>query len=145
MLAGTGDIRKNYARTKKKTLNNMLLKHASESTAEPMIKPGFSGMQARFLLTADDGCPRYALRLMEFAPGGHCSFHNHKEEHEIYIIEGEGVLRTGSECAIRAGDAILLMPCEFHQIRNTGTGMLKMICTVPLLPGKTGKETTPCG
>ncbi len=103
-------------------------------------------MQARFLLTADDGCPRYALRLMEFAPGGHCSFHNHKEEHEIYFLEGEGILKTGTEteCEVHAGDAVLLMPCEFHQIRNTGTSMLKMICTVPLLPGKTGKETTPC-
>ena len=122
----------------------MILKHASESAAVPMIKPGFSSMQARFLLTADDGCPRYAMRLMEFGPGGHCSFHNHKEEHEIYILEGEGILKTDSECAIHAGDAILLMPCELHQIRNTGTGMLRMICTVPLLPGKSGKETTPC-
>ena len=122
----------------------MILKHASDVSAIPMTKPGFSGMQARFLLTADDGCPRYALRLMEFAPGGHCSFHNHKEEHEIFILEGEGILKTDSESAIRAGDAILLMPCEFHQILNNGTSLLMMICTVPLLPGKTGKETTPC-
>jgi len=28
-----------------------------------MNNPGFSGMQARFLLAADDGCPRYALQL----------------------------------------------------------------------------------
>jgi len=122
----------------------MILKHASDISAESIIKPGFSGMQARFLLTTGDGCPRYAMRLMEFAPAGHCSFHNHKEEHEIYILEGEGIIKTESEFAIHAGDAILLMPCEFHQIRNTGDGMLKMICTVPLFPGKTGKETTPC-
>jgi len=123
----------------------MILKHASDVPVIQMIKPGFSGMQARFLLTADDGCPRYALRLMEFAPGGHCSFHNHMEEHEIYFLEGKGILKTDlNECRIRAGDTVLIMPCEFHQIRNTGTGMLKMICTVPLLPGKTGKETTPC-
>ncbi len=122
----------------------MILKHASNIPAVPMTKPGFSGMQARFLLTADDDCPLYAMRLMEFAPGCYCSFHNHKEEHEIFILEGEGILKTDNESAIRAGDAILLMPCEFHQIRNTGTSMLKMICTVPLLPGKTGKETTPC-
>ena len=124
----------------------MILKHASDVPAVQMTKPGFSGMQARFLLTAEEGCPRYAMRLMEFAPGGHCSFHNHKEEHEMYFLEGEGILRTesGREIGIRAGDALLLMPCELHQIRNTGTGMLKMICTVPLFPGKTGRETTPC-
>lgn len=124
----------------------MILKHASDVPATTMTKPGFSGMQARFLLTADDGCPRYAMRLMEIAPGGCTSFHGHKEEHEMYFLEGSGILVTDGqkETAIRAGDVLLLMPCEFHQIRNTGSGMLKMICTVPLFPGKTGKETTPC-
>jgi quercetin dioxygenase-like cupin family protein len=124
----------------------MILKHASDVPAIAMTKPGFSGMQARFLLTADDGCPRYAMRLMEISPGGCCSFHNHMEEHEMYFLEGDGVLKTDSEseCAIRAGDALLLMPCELHQIRNTGLGVLKMICTVPLFPWKTGTETTPC-
>lgn len=123
----------------------MILKHASDVAPVPIIKPGFSGFQARFLLTADDGCPRYALRLMEFAPGGCTSFHGHQEEHEMYFLEGEGVLKTDSgECRIRAGDALLLMPCEKHQITNTGRGVLKMICTVPLLDGKNGRETTPC-
>jgi quercetin dioxygenase-like cupin family protein len=123
----------------------MILKHASDVKPEPITKPGFSGFQARFLLTADDGCPRYALRLMEFAPNGWTSFHRHKEEHEMYFLEGEGVLKTDTgEFSVRAGDALLLMPCELHQIRNTGSGMLKMICTVPLFSGKTGKETTPC-
>ncbi len=124
----------------------MILKHASDVLAVPMIKPDFSGMHTRFLLTADDGCPRYAMRLIEIAPGGHCSFHNHKEEHEMYLLEGEGIIRAGTvgEVGVRSGDVVLLMPCELHQIRNTGTGMLKMICTVPLFPGKTGKETTPC-
>jgi len=123
----------------------MILKHASDVQPEPITKPGFLKFQARFLLTADDGCPRYALRLMEFAPGGCTSFHGHKEEHLMYFLEGEGVLKTdGGEQRIRAGDALLLMPCEKHQIKNTGSGMLKMICTVPLLPGKNGKDTTPC-
>jgi mannose-6-phosphate isomerase-like protein (cupin superfamily) len=65
----------------------------------------------------------------------------------MYIFEGSGTLvtdKTGNEHPIRAGDALLLMPCELHQIRNTGSGMLKMICTVPLFFGKTGKETSPC-
>jgi len=123
----------------------MILRHSAEVPAEPMNKPGFSGMHARFLLTADDGCPRYAMRLMEIAPQGFTSFHGHKEEHEMYFLEGEGVLRTDDgEIPVRAGDVLLLLPCESHQIRNTGTGMLKMICTVPLFPGKTGRETTPC-
>ncbi|MGA2104257.1 cupin domain-containing protein [Methanoregula sp.] len=124
----------------------MILKHASDVPAVPMTKPGFSGMQARFLLTADDGCPRYAMRLMEIASGGCTSLHAHKEEHEMFFLEGTGTLVTDGkkETTIRAGDALYLLPCESHQIKNTGTGMLMMICTVPLFPGKSGKETTPC-
>ena len=123
----------------------MILKHASDVKAEPITKPGFSGFHARFLLTADDGCPRYALRLMKFDPKGCTSFHGYKEEHEMYFLEGEGVLKTDNgEYAVHAGDALLLMPCENHQITNTGNGMLKMICTVPLFPGKTGRDTSPC-
>lgn len=64
----------------------------------------------------------------------------------MYFLEGEGVLRTeaGREDQVRAGDALLLMPCEFHQVRNTGDRTLKMICTVPLFPGMDGRGTTPC-
>ena len=49
-----------------------------------------------------------------------------------------------NEVKIRAGDALFLLPCESHQITNTGTCMLQMVCTVPLFAGKTGRETTPC-
>lgn len=123
----------------------MILKHSSDVTAVPLDKPGFLGFKARFLLTSDDGCPRYAMRLMEISPGGQTSFHSHKEEHEMFFIEGQGVIRT-DECEknVCSGDVLLLMPCEMHQIKNTGADLLKMICTVPLFPGKTGRETTPC-
>lgn len=125
----------------------MILVHSAEAPAEPIEKEGFSNMKARFLLTAREGCPRYALRLMEIGPGGFTSFHAHQEEHEMFFLEGEGEVITADRegVFVRAGDALLLMPCEQHQIRNTGTGLLKMICTVPLFPGKTGRETTPCG
>jgi quercetin dioxygenase-like cupin family protein len=124
----------------------MILKHAAEVPAEPMEKPGFTGMTARFLLTSADGCPRYALRLMEFDAGGFTSWHRHREEHEMYFLEGEGMVVNDDrkEHPVRAGDVLFLEPCEYHQIKNNGTGKLKMICTVPLLPGKDGRATTPC-
>jgi quercetin dioxygenase-like cupin family protein len=124
----------------------MLLKHSSDVPAVPITKPGFSNFTAKYLICKPDGAPRYAMRLMEFGPGGCTSYHNHKEEHEMYFLEGTGVLllEGGKEVAVKAGDALLLMPCESHQIRNTGPGPLRMICTVPLFEGKDGKETTPC-
>lgn len=124
----------------------MILKHTDDVPAEEIKKEGVSGLHARFLLTADDGCPRYAIRLMEFAPGGHSPWHRHKEEHEVYILEGEGVLvgDDKEQIPVRAGDAIYVLPCENHMFMNTGEGMMKMICTVPIFSGMTGKDTTPC-
>lgn len=123
----------------------MIVKHTAEVPAEPQEKPGFSKMTARFLLTADDGCPRYALRLMEFAPDGCTSYHRHREEHEMYILEGEAVcVGDGKETPVKAGDAIYVAPGEYHQMKNTGDGVMRMICTVPLFAGKDGKTTTPC-
>ena len=124
----------------------MLVKHSSDVPAEPMNKPGFSGMTARFVLTSGDGCPRYALRLMEWTTGGQTSYHQHKEEHEMYVLEGEGIAigNDKKEVRLRPGDALYFAPCEFHQIRNVGSSVLRIICTVPIFPGMEGKTTTPC-
>lgn len=55
----------------------MILKHSMEIPAESIKKTGFSKMKARFIFTAQDGCPRYAMRLMEIGPGGQTSWHCH--------------------------------------------------------------------
>ena len=124
----------------------MIIKHSHDVSPETMKKAGFNNMEARFLLTSDDGCPRYALRLMEFGPEGHTSYHCHKEEHEMFFLEGKGVVvgEGKKEIPVHAGDALFILPNEYHQVRNTGNDILKMICTVPIFPGQTGKGTTPC-
>ncbi|MEN6609989.1 MAG: cupin domain-containing protein, partial [Methanoregulaceae archaeon] len=92
------------------------------------------------------GCPRYALRLMEWTPGGRTSYHRHQEEHEMFVLEGEAVAvgNDNQEVHLQPGDALYIAPCEYHQIKNTGSGTLRMICTVPIFPGREGKTTTPC-
>ncbi len=124
----------------------MIVKHAQEVAAGHIDKPGFSGMDARYVLTAEDGCPRYALRLMEWAPGGQTSYHRHKEEHEMFVLEGEAVAvgEGKKETRLRVGDALYIAPGENHQIKNVGDGVLRMICTVPIFPGMDGKATSPC-
>ncbi len=124
----------------------MLLKHASDVPGEPVERPGFSGMTARYLLTSAEGCPRYAVRLMEFAPGGYTAYHQHQEEHEMFFVLGQGEVigENKKKIKVRAGDALFIKPCEFHQVKNTGKGVLTMVCTVPMFPGMDGRRTTPC-
>lgn len=109
-----------------------------------MTQEGFKGMTARFAVTKVDGCPNDAMRIMEFEPEGHTSFHSHQEEHEFYFVEGTGEIVTdgGQTIPVRAGDLIFIAPREKHQVKNTGNTLLRLVCTIPILPGGDGIHTT---
>lgn len=72
--------------------------------------------------------------------------HCHQEEYEMFFLEDNGLIKGEGEFEIpvSSGDALFIGPREFHQLKNTGTQMLKLICTIPILDGKDGKNTTPC-
>ncbi|MGO8760738.1 MAG: cupin domain-containing protein [Desulfobaccales bacterium] len=122
----------------------MFKKHYTEVPQTVIDKEGFEGMVARFALTKDDGCPHYAMRIMEFKPGGHTSLHAHQEEHEFYFLEGDGELLDGKgqKIPLRPGDLAYTAPNEAHQINNVGDTALRVLCTIPILPGGDGKATT---
>jgi hypothetical protein len=63
----------------------VIAKHDTDVQAVENKQKGFSGIFTRYLWTADDGCPNFAMRMMEFKPQGYTSYHFHQEEHEFYI------------------------------------------------------------
>jgi quercetin dioxygenase-like cupin family protein len=72
------------------------------------------------------------MRFFEIAPGGHTPKHSHAHEHEVFILEGSGVVVEGSrEHPLQAGTAVFVAPDELHQFRNTGAGTLKFLCLIP--------------
>jgi len=81
-----------------------------------------------------DKAPNFAMRLFEVAPGGYTPFlHTHDWEHEIFILEGEGVTNDGEKVIkIKSGTVIYVAPNEKHQFKNTGTGTLKLLCLIPI-------------
>jgi len=92
-------------------------------------KEGFKGHSARYLWTVEDGVENFAMRVMEFEPGGHTSFHSHREEHEVFFLEGEAayVDEKKQETRLSAGDSIFVSPDEPHQFKNVGEGRLRMV------------------
>lgn len=56
--------------------------------------------------------------------------HYHREAEEIYfLLEGSATMEIDGERAqVRAGDAILIPPGAWHQIRADGDGPLRMLC-----------------
>jgi quercetin dioxygenase-like cupin family protein len=93
---------------------------------------GASRLKVRWLITKETGAPNFAMRLFEMETGGHSPLHEHPWEHEVFILEGEGLVVGGSEEAgFKAGDAVFVSPNERHQFRNTGKKKLKFLCLVP--------------
>ena len=93
---------------------------------------GASGVKVRWLITKEMGAPNFAMRLFEMEPGGYSPRHKHSWEHEVFVLEGEGVV-LGSEGwkTFRPGDAVFIPPNKEHQFRNNSEKLVKFLCLVP--------------
>ncbi len=110
----------------------MKVDHYERVAQAPVTMEGAAGCQVRWLVDEKHGAPNFAMRQFEVAPGGYTPRHSHPYEHEVFVLEGEGVVLEGDvEHPLRAGDFVLVTPDEVHQFRNTGDKPLKFLCLVP--------------
>lgn len=93
---------------------------------------GTEGLRVRWLITKDIGAENFAMRLFEMEPGGHSPFHNHPWEHELFILEGEGlVVGEDKQTKLSPRTAVFVPPNEKHQFKNNSKKTLKFLCLVP--------------
>ncbi|MDH5783414.1 MAG: cupin domain-containing protein, partial [Candidatus Bathyarchaeota archaeon] len=86
-------------------------------------------LRVRWLITKEVGAENFAMRLFEMEPGGYSPFHSHPWEHEVFILEGEGlVVGERQERKFRDGDVIFIPSNEEHQFRNNGERTVKFLC-----------------
>jgi quercetin dioxygenase-like cupin family protein len=115
--------------------------------AAPVTMEGSHNCSVRWLIGEADGAPSFAMRQFEVAPGGYTPRHFHDYEHEVFVLEGNGVvMEDRNEHPLKPGDVILVKPNEVHQFRNTGTAPLKFLCLIPnSATGKTVSVAPECG
>ena len=90
-----------------------------------------SKLRVRWLITKEMGAENFAMRLFEMEPEGYSPFHSHPWEHEIFILENEGLLvAERTKRRFKAGDVIFIPPNEKHQLRNTGQTTVKFLCLI---------------
>ncbi len=95
-------------------------------------EPAAEGITIRWVIGRPEGAPNFAMRVIEFAPGAVFEQHQHPYEHEIFVLEGEGVAEgPDGEVEMRPGVALYIPPDEPHGYRNTGAGVLRFICVIP--------------
>jgi len=109
------------------------MKHQHYSDVAREGVEGYSGVTVRWLISKNDGAPTFAMRLFEVEPGGASPYHQHEWEHEVFMLEGRAeVVQDSGAAEVSAGDAVLVLPGEGHQFRNTGDGPARFLCMIPL-------------
>ena len=110
----------------------MKVQSDSQIDLQDVTMPGSHGCKVRWLIGKSDEAPNFAMREFEVEPGGYTPKHHHPYEHEVFVLDGEGVVIEGeAEHPLRSGDVVYVQPDEVHQFRNSGDRPLKFLCLVP--------------
>ena len=110
----------------------MKVVHYEQIESAPVETEEAVGCRIRCLIGEADGAPSFTMRQFEIAPGGRTPRHSHAHEHEVFVLEGTGVVMEGeTEHALRPGTVVFVPPKAPHQFRNTGSGALKFLCLIP--------------
>ncbi len=110
----------------------MIVNKTSEIKKSQIIKEGVKDVWVQWLIGEKSGAPNFYLRLFEVETRGHTPFHSHSWEHEVYILQGSGVIHTSEgSISVETGHFALIEPGEKHQFENKGDQKLKFLCIIP--------------
>lgn len=88
----------------------------------------------RWLVTKDMGAENFAMRMFEVGPGSQAGPHSHAWEHEVFVLEGTGVFKSGEkEFKVGSGSVVFIPGYEPHQLINAGEVTLRYLCLIPYL------------
>lgn len=117
---------------KERQMADVKIMDAMEIEAKDVDMEGAQNVTIRWLISKADGAPNFAMRLFELGDGGHSPLHRHDWEHEVYILEGEGILVfEGTRTPFKEGYFIFVPPGREHCFVNTGKGRMRFLCIVP--------------
>ena len=106
--------------------------HYTNVELETPTEEGVKDTKVRWLIAKKDGADHFAMRLFEIQPGGHTPLHQHDWEHEVFVLEGNGVTKDKTnEKEFSQGDVFFIPSMEWHQFINTSENILKFLCLIP--------------
>lgn len=119
----------------------MKVNHYEQVESQVVEMEGAKGCSVRWLVGEPDGAPNFSMRQFQVDVDGFTPRHSHPYEHEVFVLEGQGVVFEGNvEHPLQAGDVVFVKPDEIHQFRNTGNVPMKFLCLVP--NSAAGKKVT---
>jgi quercetin dioxygenase-like cupin family protein len=107
----------------------MLVKRYDE-VAPSTYDGGRAGVTMREMITASDGAPTFAMRVFDLIPGAATPYHQHAWEHEVFIVNGIGVVKSEQgDRPFAAGDTIFIPGHELHSF--VATTPVQFVCVIP--------------
>lgn len=97
----------------------------------PVESSGVDGLTVRWAINASQGANNFGMRIMELQPGKSSQMHQHDNEHEIFILAGQGEVETeGKTHPVSEGTVLFIPPHEKHQFHNTGAEVMRFVDVV---------------
>ncbi len=110
----------------------MKVEKSSNIDKKPVGIEGAKGVEIRWLISKIDGAENFATRMFELQPAGHTPLHKHQHEHEVFVIEGQGVfVHEGQRYPFEAEYVIFVPPNTEHRFENAGDSVLRFLCIIP--------------
>lgn len=111
--------------------SEMYIKNFTDIQAET-VGQGANNTSIRWLIAEKENAPNFYMRLLEIGPDGNTPDHAHTWEHEVYILEGKGLLVSddGSQ-PLKPGDAVFVPGDRIHHFESSGDTVMKMLCQIP--------------
>lgn len=95
-------------------------------------QPTLEGVTMRVVIGPEEGAPFFNMRVFEVQPGHASPYHSHWWEHEVFVLSGQGMVKTEEgELPIGHGRTVFVPGGEMHQFQNTGDDLLRFLCLVP--------------
>ncbi|MBU2551808.1 MAG: cupin domain-containing protein [Proteobacteria bacterium] len=109
----------------------MRIRNQIEVTPEAAPMAGARGAFIQWLVAGPEGAENFFMRRIIIEEGGLVPEHEHPEEHEIYVLTGQGRVEAGEASrALEPGDCVFIPGGERHGFTNTGPGQLTFICCI---------------
>jgi len=86
------------------------------------------GALMREVITADDGAPNFAMRVIEVKKGMSTPSHSHPWEHEVFVLAGRAKVKgEHGETEIGKDSVIYIPPNEHHCFESIGDEPLRFV------------------
>jgi len=111
---------------------DIFVTNAANVPSEKLAK-GAEKTEVQYLIDDRQGSDRFALRLYTIQKNGHTPLDQHQYEHQVYILQGEGLLRESKDAAsplkrLKPGDSIFIPSNAVHQFSNVRDEPLVFLC-----------------